>query len=98
MSNFSRREFLRKSTATAGAMAAFESVVRPGVAARTPNVKFPTAPRERLAVASWPFRMFIDAPGNKWARDAKQPGIDLKDFGAMVVQKFGLHNIEPLSS
>jgi hypothetical protein len=24
--------------------------------------------------------------------------MDLKDFGAMVVSKFGLHNIEPLGS
>ena len=97
MSNFSRREFLRKSAATAAGMAAFDSFVREGAAASTPNVKFPTAPRERLAVASWPFRMFIDAPGNKRGRDTQQPGMDLKDFGAMVVQKFGLHNIEPLS-
>lgn len=97
MSNFTRREFLRKSAVTAAGIAAFESFVREAAAASTPNVKFPTAPRERLAVASWPFRMFIDAPGNKRGRDAQQPGMDLKDFGAMVVQKFGLHNIEPLS-
>ena len=61
-------------------------------------MKFPTEPRERLAVASWPFRMFIDAPTNKRARDPKTPGMDLKDFGAMVVKKFGLHNIEPLDA
>lgn len=61
-----------------------------------PNLNFPAAPRDRLAVASWPFRMFIEAPTNQWARDPKLPGMDLKDFGAMVVRKFGLHNIEPL--
>jgi sugar phosphate isomerase/epimerase len=97
MSNLSRREFLKKSAATAAGAVAFESVLSHGAAASAPDLKFPTAPRQRLAVASWPFRMFIDAPGNKWARDAKQPGMDLKDFGAMVIQKFGLHNIEPLS-
>jgi sugar phosphate isomerase/epimerase len=59
-------------------------------------MKFPTAARDRLSVASWPFRAFIEAPGNRWARDPKQPGMDLKDFGAMVVKRFGLHNIEPL--
>jgi sugar phosphate isomerase/epimerase len=42
--------------------------------------------------------MFIDAPTNKWARDPKLPGMDLKDFGAMVVKTFGLHNIEPLDA
>ena len=97
MSNLTRREFLRKSAVTTAGMAAFESVVRKSAAASTPDLKFPTAPRDRLAVASWPFRMFIDAPNNKRARDPNSPGMDLKDFGAMVVQKFGLHNIEPLS-
>jgi len=63
-----------------------------------PNVKFPPAVRDRLAVASWPFRGFIEAPENGWARDPKLPGMDLKEFGAMVVKQFGLHNIEPLDS
>ncbi|HVN78657.1 MAG TPA: sugar phosphate isomerase/epimerase family protein [Terriglobia bacterium] len=67
-------------------------------ASTEPHLKFPTEPRKRLAVASWPFRMFIDAPTNKWARDPKLPGMDLKDFGAMVVNRFGLYNIEPLDS
>lgn len=61
-----------------------------------PDLKFPTVARDRLAVASWPFRAFIEAPANRWARDPKSPGMDLKDFGAMVIKRFGLHNIEPL--
>ncbi len=91
-----RRTFLKHaSTLAAGAatMSWHSSAFASG-----PDLKFPTAPRERLAVASWPFRMFIEAPGNKLPRDPKLPGMDLKDFGAMVVQKFGLHNIEPLSA
>lgn len=95
MQSSSRRSFLKRAAAlAAGAQALGPRALR---AASEPQIKFPDAPRERLAVASWPFRMFIDAPGNKWARDAKQPGMDLKDFGAMVIQKFGVHNIEPLS-
>jgi sugar phosphate isomerase/epimerase len=61
-------------------------------------LKFPTEPRARLAVASWPFREFIESPTNKWARNTKKPGMDLKDFGAMVASRFNIQNIEPLSS
>jgi len=95
MHNSSRRDFLKRAAVlAAGTQALSRNAL---LAASEPQIKFPTAPRERLVVASWPFRMFIEAPGNKWARDPKQPGMDLKDFGAMAVQKFGVHNIEPLS-
>lgn len=96
MQNSSRRDFLKRAAALA---AGTQAVGRPALlAASGPQIKFPTAPRDRLAVASWPFRMFIDSPGNRRGRDPKQPGMDLKDFGAMVIQKFGVHNIEPLGS
>jgi sugar phosphate isomerase/epimerase len=91
----SRRDFLKySSTLAAGATALSWA---PSLFSSEPDLKFPTAPRDRLAVGSWPFRMFIEAPDNKWARDPKLPGMDLKDFGAMVIKKFGVHNIEPLS-
>jgi sugar phosphate isomerase/epimerase len=67
------------------------------VAATVPDLRFPTDPRKRLAVASYPFRALLDAPHNS-DRDRKQPGIALKDFAAMVADKFGIHNIEPLGS
>jgi sugar phosphate isomerase/epimerase len=96
MQNSSRRDFLMRAAALA---VGTQALSRPALlAASGPRIQFPTAPRERLAVASWPFRMFIDAPGNKRGRDPKQPGMDLKDFGAMVIQKFGVRNIEPLGS
>jgi sugar phosphate isomerase/epimerase len=62
-----------------------------------PDLKFPTAARDRLAVASWPFRTRIESPTNRWARSSKQPGMDLKGFAAMIVQRFEVRNIEPLS-
>ena len=93
-----RRDLLKSSVTAAVGTAVFGWTGGGLTAATEPHMKFPTDPRERLAVASWPFRMFIDAPTNKWARDPKLPGMDLKDFGAMVVKKFGLHNIEPLDS
>ena len=52
-----------------------------------PNQKFPTDPRARVAVASYPFREFVNKPG----------GVDLLDFAQMVVDRYNIHNIEPLS-
>jgi sugar phosphate isomerase/epimerase len=63
---------------------------------REPHIPFPTAPRDRVSVASYPFRAYIEAPGNG-DRDPKLPGMDLKDFAAEVVKKFNVHNVEPLS-
>src|ERR1022692_4299647 len=57
--------------------------------AAAPDIHFPTAPRDRLAVASYPFRNFMDRPGHA--------GLKLTEFAAMVVERFGVHNIEPLS-
>lgn len=63
----------------------------------SPHIHFPTEPRRRIAVSSWPFRAYVEAPTNRWARKRDVPGIDLKDFAAMVAEKFNIHNIEPLS-
>jgi len=67
------------------------------LAAKQPNLQFPAEPRARLGVASYPFRAFIDSPNNR-DRDRTQPGMELKDFPAMVREKFNLRNIEPLDS
>ncbi|MGH9400554.1 MAG: sugar phosphate isomerase/epimerase family protein [Terriglobia bacterium] len=50
-----------------------------------------------MAVTSYPFRELIDSPTNP-ARDKTKPGMDLKDFAAMVVRRFGVHNINPLGA
>ena len=97
MRKISRRQFGRKCLAL-GAGASALAIGRNVFAKRSePDLKFPAEPRERLAVASWPFRMLIEAPTNRWARDPKLPGMDLKDFAAVVIEKFGLRKIEPLS-
>src|SRR5271157_4080422 len=95
----SRRDFLSESSLAMTGVAA-SSVVRglsSGLAAvaSEPNLNFPTEPLNRLAVASWPFRAFIASPTNH-DRDPKKPGMDLKQFPAMVAERFNLHNIEPL--
>ena len=81
MPPITRRTFIETCAASAAAPQA-----RPAAA---PDIHFPAAPRDRLAVASYPFRNFMDRPGHA--------GIKLTDFSAMVVEKFGIHNIEPLS-
>jgi sugar phosphate isomerase/epimerase len=52
-----------------------------------PHVSFPSSPRERLAVASWPFRKLVDP---------KKGTLPLLDFPKMVVDRFGVHGVEPL--
>ena len=90
-----RRHFLQTCV---GALAASSAFTAGGFSVLTqPGLSFPSARRDRLAVPSWPFRGYIVAPLNKWARDPKLPGMDLKDFAAMVVERFKVRNIEPLS-
>ncbi len=96
MTRRSRRSFLKESAILAAGTAFLGHRSTMSIAAVGAELKFPTAARDRLAVASWPFRAYIEAPGNRWARDPKLPGMDLKDFAAMVVKQFGLRNIEPL--
>jgi sugar phosphate isomerase/epimerase len=53
-------------------------------------MQFPSQPRERIAVASYPFREFIAGKESKAARP-----MDLKDFAAHVIEKFEVNKIEP---
>jgi len=62
-----------------------------------PHLKFPTTARERLAVASWPFRAEIESARNEY-RDKKVPGMDLRDFAVKVRERFGVPGVEPLSA
>ena len=52
-----------------------------------PHVAFPSNPRERLAVASWPFRKLVDP---------KKGTLPLLDFPQMIVDRFGVHGVELL--
>ncbi|HEY2821058.1 MAG TPA: sugar phosphate isomerase/epimerase family protein [Candidatus Acidoferrum sp.] len=99
MNSYTRRSFLESlSTLAAGSMIAGATPLSLFGASPQgkPHIDFPTAPRERIAVASYPFRAFITAPGNR-ARDAKLKGFPLMQFPAEVVEKFGVHGIEPLA-
>lgn len=86
MSLLTRRNFLLASAAGGAA----------SLSAAEPRLQFPTKPRDRLAVTSWPFRRYMETPGNR-DRDRSKPGMDAKDFAAMAVERFGIHNINPLT-
>jgi len=96
-SSESRREFLAKLGVSAAGSIIFNRTVALFAATTSqPHIPFPTAPRDRIAVASYPFRGYIDSPTNH-DRDPKLAGMDLKDFAAEVVKKFNIRNIEPHS-
>ena len=104
MKKVTRRRMLRSSAVATGA--AFTLGVWPqfnGLLASAsfptngPDLKFPTAARDRLAVATWPFRAYIESSTNEY-RDKNQPGMDLREFAAKVKKDFDVPGVEPLSS
>jgi sugar phosphate isomerase/epimerase len=84
----SRRGFFKTSAVAAGAATLFGA---------EPHLDFPANPRDRLAVTSYPFRVYMEASGNR-DRQRDKPGMDVKDFAAMVADRFGIHNINPLTA
>jgi len=88
-----RRQFLAQSAGAAAGVWLLPAWSRAAVMGSEPSVKFPAEPRKRISVASYPFREFIAGEQHK----SGNPAIELKDFAAHVVEKFGVHNIEPWS-
>ena len=98
MNGANRRKFLGQcAAATAGAWFLPRSAGRSGKSA--PSVAFPSDPRQRVAVAAYPFRDFIGSPNgsNAGSTVPASQQIALKDFAAHVAAKFNLHKIEPWS-
>lgn len=103
MTHFSRRLFLRSAAVGAGAAmtwpgspdALFGALA--GASQNQPHLQFPTAARDRLAVASWAFRAEIESPANEH-RDKKVKGMDLREFAVQVRERFGVPGVEPLSA
>lgn len=97
MDSLTRRAFLEKlSAVTAGGIVA-SRLPNALAAVSSPHISFPTTPRDRISVASYPFRAYIESPSNH-DRDPKLPGMDLIDFPAEVVKRFNVHNIEPANT
>src|SRR5258708_14769953 len=93
MGKTTRREFLAQ-TSLAAAGACFLPALSHSATGSQPAVKFPSQPRERVAVASYPFREFIAGTEHKNGN----PTIELKDFAAHAVERFHVHKIEPWSA
>lgn len=89
----SRRGFIRSLPALAVGASLFGNGQE---SQHEPDLHFPVKPRDRLAVTSWPFRAYIESPTNH-GRDRSKPGMDLTEFPALIVAKFGVYNINPLS-
>jgi sugar phosphate isomerase/epimerase len=85
------------SSASATQSSSFASFIFPA-SFPAPSVHFPSDPRQRVAVATYPFREFIvgwmgwDGKTPSTVPAAKQ--IELKTFAAHVVEKFNVHKIE----
>ena len=91
----SRRDFIKELPAMAMAVALARHAEL-YAQQETPKLHFPAAPRDRLAVTSYPFRAFIDAPGNG-DRVKSKPGMTLLEFPAKMIEKFGIHNLNPVT-
>ena len=90
-----RRRFLLQSAAGA-ASAALSPFAEFATAASEPNQQFPSATRDRISIASYPFREFVFGPRDDQKAPSRQ-SIALKDFAAHVISKFGVNKIEPWS-
>jgi sugar phosphate isomerase/epimerase len=99
MSSITRRKFVEQCASAAAA--AWLLPVLAHAAGPGPSFQFPSDPRDRVAVAAYPFREFI-VGWKGW--DEKTPSkvpreqqMELKNFAAHVAERFQVHHIEPWS-
>lgn len=99
MGDLTRREFIETAST-----AAIGTCVLNGFSSATvvgPSVQFPAAPRDRVAVAAYPFREYIVGwkgwNGNTPSAVPRSQQMELKDFAAHVVERFKVRHIEPWS-
>jgi|SRR5450432_285104 len=92
-----RRQFLSQSATLAAA--ALVSSLDAAAYPVQPNVSFPANPRDRLAVASYPFRDFISpAEFGSASPSPSAPKMELVQFAMHVKSRFNINKIEPWSS
>jgi sugar phosphate isomerase/epimerase len=90
-----RRDFLFDSAMLAAGQMLLPSLAN--AAPSQPNVSFPSSVRQRIAVASYPFRDFI-LPGEYVTPAAKStPKMEITEFAAHVIDRFQVNKIEPWS-
>jgi sugar phosphate isomerase/epimerase len=91
-----RRHFLAKSAATAATTLLWPSLKTAIAANSGPSLQFPSARRDRIAIASYPFRDVIVGAHDK-PYPSTIPKMELKDFVSFVKSKFNISKIEPWS-
>jgi sugar phosphate isomerase/epimerase len=100
-----RRRFLFDAATLAASAVVHPALSLAAGSDSQPHIVFPAAARDRIAVASYPFRQFL-TPGDPGEAPASPNGsaaavqagtMELKDFAAHVVEKFKINKIEPWS-
>ncbi len=66
-------------------------------AQQTPDVKFPSAARERLSVSTYPFRSVIKSHGRRHKSESANATLTLQEFAASIPARFQVRGIEPWS-
>jgi sugar phosphate isomerase/epimerase len=88
-----RRRFLLDAVSALGGATLLPSMVTAAADTAQPSMRFPEQPRERIAIASYPFREYV--AGRKDVLGGHK--LELKDFSAHVTDKFNISKIEPWS-
>lgn len=100
MKQTNRREFVSLCAGATASALLLPQMAR-AAASSKPSVKFPTSPRDRVAVAAYPFREYIVGwkgwDGKTSSKVPVSQQIELKDFAAHIAEKFNVHHIEPWS-
>jgi len=92
-----RREFLSQSAMLAAGTLLSSS--RGMASAARPDIHFAADARDRIAVASYPFRDFIRPPEHGSTTPATAaPKMELTEFAAHVKARFNINKVEPWSS
>ena len=94
----SRRAFVKQvATFACASCISLEGWAQSKNPGRSPDLVFPARPRDRLAVTSWPFRAYFDIAANRGSQPSV-PAMDIREFPAMVAERFGVYNVNPLLS
>ena len=91
-----RRQFLGLAAGSAAGALVWPGLKTILAADSGPKMEFPAAARERIAIASYPFRDFI-AGRNEKAGSGSSGKMELKEFAAHAGAKFNIRKIEPWS-
>ena len=97
MNGTNRRQFIGQCTGAAALVWLLPELARSAVNSG-PSVMFPSTPRDRVAVAAYPFREFI-VGWKGW--DGKTPStvpaaqqMELTNFAGHIAEKFNVHKVE----